>query len=122
MTLILGMSKDEGIYLSTDYRVTDARTGELIDDASTKFLHALYPPLKSGPSALIAYTGLAILRDGTPTGTWIRETLRGETEVFDDSMAHLLDRADRDIAPLRVPLIINTLVHSGSTAVVRGRD
>jgi hypothetical protein len=38
MTLILGMSKPEGVYLSSDYRVTDARSGKLIDDASVKFL------------------------------------------------------------------------------------
>ena len=38
LTLLLGMSKAEGIYMSADYRVTDARSGRLIDDASTKFL------------------------------------------------------------------------------------
>jgi hypothetical protein len=35
MTLILGMVKAEGVY-SVDYRVTDQRTGEVIDDAAVK--------------------------------------------------------------------------------------
>jgi hypothetical protein len=61
------MSKAEGIYLSADYRVTDARTGKLIDDASVKHLRVDYPPDQAGPKALMAFTGLARLRDGTPT-------------------------------------------------------
>ena len=105
------MSKPEGIYLSVDYRVTDARTRKLIDDAATKNLTIHYPPLgQGGPKVLLGFTGLAVLRDGTPTLTWIRETLRGETEVIDQSMAHLRTRLNRDIAPLRVPLMINLLV------------
>ena len=38
MTLILSMSKDEGVYLSVDYRVANASTGEVEDDAAVKFL------------------------------------------------------------------------------------
>lgn len=114
MTLILGMSKAEGIYMSTDYRVTDARSGRLVDDASVKFLTVHYPPDNGGPKALLAYTGLAILPDGTPTGVWLRETLRGETEVFDESMAHLGARLDRDVAPRQIPLMINALVLHGA--------
>jgi hypothetical protein len=110
VTLILGMSKPDGIYLSVDYRVTNSRTGRLLDDASVKHLQVTYPPDKTGPRALLAYTGLAILPDGTPTGTWIRETLRGESEVFDVSMGHLRGRLERDIARLREALIINVLV------------
>jgi hypothetical protein len=117
MTLILGMSKAEGIYLSTDYRVTDARSGKPVDDASIKFLTVTYPPDKTGPRALLGYSGLAILPDGTstgtPTGAWIRETLRGENQVFDASMAHLRERLDRDIGPLRVGLQITVLVTQG---------
>lgn len=92
MTLILGMSKPEGIYLSVDYRVTNSQTGKTLDDASVKFLTVHYPPDKVGPKALIAYTGIAQLRDGTSVGDWLRETLRGETEVFDGSMEHLHQR------------------------------
>jgi hypothetical protein len=104
------MSKPEGIYMCVDYRVTDLATGHLIDDASLKHLTIHYPPLEGGPKVLLGFTGLAKLRDGTPTLQWIRETLRGEAEVIDQSMRHLLARLDRDIARLRVPLIINLLV------------
>ncbi len=103
------MSKPEGIYLSADYRAT-ARSGRLVNDASIKFLTVHYPPLGTGPKALFGYTGLAILPDGTPMGTWLRETLRGETQVIDQSMAHLRERLDRDIAPLGCELIVNVLV------------
>src|SRR5437588_3379594 len=107
------MSKTDGLYMSADYRVTEGRSGGLIDDESVKFLDAQYPPDSGGPRVLFGYTGLAILRDGTPTGVWIRETLRGETDVFDQSMGHLRSRLDRDIAPERHPLIINILVIFG---------
>jgi hypothetical protein len=113
MTLLLGMSKPEGIYMSADYRVTDARGGKLIDDSSVKFLSVRYPPDKGGPTSLLGYTGLAKLPDGTPTGTWMRETLRGESEPFEESMTHLGARLDRDIARLKIPLIINVLVLHG---------
>jgi hypothetical protein len=49
VTLILAMSKPEGIYLSVDYRVTDSRTGtKLGDHTSVKFLTIHYPPEKGG--------------------------------------------------------------------------
>lgn len=113
VTLIMGMAKAEGIYLSADYRVTEHPSGRLVNDASTKFLTVHYPPDKTGPKAVIAYTGLAFAPDGTPMGTWLRETLRGETEIFDKSMAHLRDRLDRDIAPTRWPMIVNALALQG---------
>lgn len=111
MTLIIGMSKPEGIYLSVDYRVTNSRTRALISNESIKKLTINYPPLDgSGPKVLLGFTGVAALPDGTPTLTWIRETMRGESEVIDQSMAHLRKRLNRDIAPLHSPLIINILV------------
>src|ERR671933_450420 len=98
MTLILGMVKPEGTYLSVDYRVTDRRTGRVIDDAAVKFLSVTYPPAEGGPRALFAFTGVATLRDETPVGDWLRETLRGASgESFDASMAHLRERLDRDL-------------------------
>jgi hypothetical protein len=109
VTLILGMSKPEGIYLSADYRVTELPSRNLVDDASLKHLTVHYPP-EGGPKVLLAYTGLAFLPDGTPTGQWLRETLRGESEYIDQSMAHLRERLDRDVARAKAPLIINALV------------
>lgn len=110
MTLILGMVRPEGVYLSVDQRLTQ---GLIVrDDAAIKYLTIHYPPLAQegvapGPRAALAYTGLARLPDGTDTGDWIRETLRGEAEVFDVSMAHLRDRLNRDFAGLQSALIIN---------------
>ena len=106
MTLVIAMSKPEGIYMSADYRITDSRSGRLVDDASVKFLTAKYPPHGVGPTVLFGYSGLAILPDGTPTGHWLRETLRGESEVIKASMEHLLERLNRDLAPVRQPLQI----------------
>lgn len=120
MTLIMGMSKCDGIYMCVDYRVTNSRTGKLIDDAAPKLLDVNYPPPDHGPRAVIAYTGLAVLGDGTATGDWMRETLRGESEVFDDSMVHLKDRLDRDIAPYKQPLMINALVIHGGRRYFAG--
>lgn len=108
MTLIMGMSKPEGIYVCVDYRVTDPRTGVIVDDASSKCLRVDYPPLPNGFKALLAFTGVAYLGK-TPTLTWLRETLRGEAELPDQSMTHLRERLNRDFARLRQPLIVNIL-------------
>lgn len=113
MTLILGMSKPEGIYLSADFRVTDQPSGRLIDDASVKMLDIIFPPDDGGSRALLAYTGLAMLPSGLPMGTWLVETLRGESEYPDQAMAHLKERLNRDIAPRRLGLIINVLIIEG---------
>ncbi len=111
MTLILGMSKPEGIYLSVDYRVS--KNGALVDDASVKFLTVHFPPEKTGPRALIAYTGVAFAPDATPVGDWLMQTMRGQTETFDASMQHLRSRLDRDFGGYlyrhRTPLIVNVL-------------
>jgi hypothetical protein len=110
MTLIIGMSKAEGIYMCVDYRVTDARSGRTLDDAAPKHLQVHYPPLENGPKALFGYTGVAVLPDGTRTGDWLRETLRGESEVIDASMAFLGERLKRDFARFRQALTVNVLV------------
>jgi hypothetical protein len=113
VTLILGMSKPEGIYMSVDFRLSDSKTRECLDDASVKFLTVQYPPDEGGPTAVFGYTGLAMLPDGTHVGDWLRETLRGRTELIDASMQHLLERLDRDLARYRVSLIVNILVLAG---------
>jgi hypothetical protein len=105
------MSKPEGIYLSVDYRVS--KNGALVDDASVKFLTVHFPPEKTGPRALIAYTGVAFAPDATPVGDWLMQTMRGQTETFDASMQHLRSRLDRDFGGYlhrrRTPLIVNVL-------------
>jgi hypothetical protein len=116
----MGMAKAEGIYLSADYRVTEHPSGKLVDDVAIKFLTIHYPPDQTGPKAIMAYTGLAFAPDGTPMGTWLRETLRGETEVFDRSMAHLRERLDRDIAPTGWPIIVDALALHGNQRFIGG--
>jgi len=110
MTLVIGMSKADGAYMSTDYRVT--RAGVHVDDEEVKLLVVSYPPSEGGPRALFGYTGLAELRDGTRMGRWLQETMRDQG-TFDASMEHLRTRLDRDIAPEREPLMINILVVHG---------
>lgn len=112
MTLILGMSKPEGIYLSADFRVTDPRAG-VLNDASVKLITVHFAPLQTGSRALIAYTGLAALPNGLDVGTWLVETMRGEEDYPDEAMAHLKSRLNRDIAPLRRGLIVNALIVEG---------
>jgi hypothetical protein len=121
MTLVLAMSKAEGLYLATDYRVTDARSGKLVDDDAPKHLTIHYPPLDNGgPKALFGYTGIATVRDGTRTGEWLRETLRGESEHFDTSMRHLLDRTNRDFPRAKHPLTFMALVAYGNKRYLGG--
>lgn len=110
MTFIIGMSKAEGIYLSVDYRVTRGR--DLVDDATVKFLAVHYPPLDGGVKALFAFTGRAYMADGTPTGQWLRETLRGEVQLPNQSMLHLYERLNRDGADGQ-PLILHVLSIQG---------
>jgi hypothetical protein len=118
MTLIIGWSQPEGIYMSVDYRVTDARTGKPLDDAAQKILTVHWGPVIGATKALFGYTGVAVIPDGTPDGlsteTWLRETLRGKSESPQASIDHLVDRLNRDIARFRQPLIIHVLVIEGS--------
>ncbi len=115
MTLILGMSKAEGIYLSADYRLTDARTGKTVDDQSVKFLQMDFPPQENMLRVLMAFTGIARLRDQTPIGDWLRQTLRGGglKDDFRYAMELLKDRLDRDIAPLKYGFVLNLLGTQG---------
>jgi hypothetical protein len=113
MTLILGLSKPEGIYLSVDYRLTDSLSGRIVDDAAPKCMTIRYAPQPGGVKALIAFTGAALLPGNVPTLRWIRETLRGEPDTPDQSMRLLHERLNRDFSTLRQPLIINVLAIHG---------
>ncbi|WP_136623316.1 hypothetical protein [Mycobacterium attenuatum] len=111
MTSLLNMNKPEGMYLCADYRTTDADTGIFIDDERVKHLTVHYP---GDLKALIAFTGIAALKDGTPVGDWLMETMRGHTEVFDVSMAHLHSRLKRDFETYRRHLIVTVNVMDGN--------
>lgn len=120
MTLILGLSKPDGVYLSVDYRVTNEDTGEILDDYAVKFLTVQYWPEGAGPKVLFAYTGLAQLWGGMPVGRWLRETLRGETETIDQSMELLMTKLNQSIAPFGKGLcILGAVVAGGSRYLVQ---
>lgn len=108
MTMIMTIIRPEGIWQSTDYRVT--RGGKPVDDATPKQLHIMFSPLGGGPQALMAFTGLAEFPDGTPTLQWIRETLRGDDRPILKVFDHLRDRLSRDVGSSRLwknPLILS---------------
>jgi hypothetical protein len=114
MTMIMTMIRPEGIWQSADYRVT--RGGQLVDDATPKQLHIMYPPLPGGPQVLLAFTGLAEFPDGTPTLQWIRETLRGDDRPILEIFNHLRDRLTRDVGSSRLwknPLILSGGIFEG---------
>jgi hypothetical protein len=109
MTLIMTMIRPEGIWQSADNRVT--KDGQVFDDETPKQLHVICPPLPSGPQLLVAFTGLAILPDGSPTIRWARETLRGEQRFIMPMLEHLRDRLNRDVG--KSSLWCNPLIFSG---------
>jgi hypothetical protein len=113
MTLILAMSAPNAICMSVDYRVTNCKDGTVIDPFAVKSLILQTDPGGHGPKALIAYTGLAELWGRMPMGRWLRETLRGQSQSFDDLMQHLLSQLNRKIASFNQVLIINVLVVNG---------
>jgi hypothetical protein len=105
------MSKPEGLYMSVDHRLTKPSTGELVDDGAVKFLRVDYP---GGVRALMAFTGVAALpSDNTPVGDWLRETIRGHSEPFDVSMAHLHVRLNRDVGKHPQHLIVIVMAMDG---------
>ena len=94
------MVRPEGVWLSTDHRLTvGTRT---VDDESPKqvaFECPAWPggPPASGPRVLMGFVGLAKLPDRTPMIQWVRETLRGESRVIMEALNLLRDRLDRDV-------------------------
>ncbi len=113
MTLILAMSAPNAICMSVDYRVTAANDGRELDPYAVKSLVIRTSFEPGGPIALIAYTGLAELWGRMPMGRWLRETLRGQSQPFDDLMQHLLSQLNRKIASFNQVLVINVLVVNG---------
>ncbi|OBG92642.1 hypothetical protein A5697_06950 [Mycobacterium sp. E3251] len=111
MTLFLGMSKPEGIYVSTDYRMSDAN-GIPLDDDRVKHLTVHYPP-EGGPKALFGFTGLLETHDGIRVGDWLRETIRGVNEPLEVSMDRLKRRLTEEFAHRGHPLCINFLIIDG---------
>lgn len=94
MTLIMTILRPEGIWQSSDHRVTAG--GRVKDDETPKQLLVLFTPDPLGPRMILGFTGLAIMSDGTPTLQWIRETVRGVQRSPTDMVGHLSERLKRD--------------------------
>lgn len=90
----MAASKPEGIYMCVDYRIT---RGHRAKDDGTKYVTVHYPPLDAGLKAMFGFAGAAEYRDGTPTMTRLRETLRGQVEDVKASLAHLEGRQLRNL-------------------------
>jgi hypothetical protein len=79
MTLILTIANERGVHQSSDYRLTDQRTGDPItDEAGTKQLDAIIPP---GMSIQLAFTGVARVTAGRQTVN-TREWLQTELQAL----------------------------------------
>ena len=89
MTLIIALIRPEGIWLSSDNRVT--RSGHLEDDDTPKQMYIICLPWDGGPRVLLAFTGLAEIYDGASMLEWIRETTRGETRPAMEMFNHARD-------------------------------
>jgi hypothetical protein len=117
VTLILGMSKAEGIYLSVDCRVTEEHSGRLLNDATVKFVIVHY---RERIKALFAYTGIAWLPNGTRVSRWLQRCLNAGPMQFDSSMEYLHGMLDRDLAPFGKILVVNVLAVRGTERYFAG--
>ena len=65
MTLIMTVANERGVHQSSDYQLSDRRTGKPItDEAGTKQLDAMILP---GMSIQLAFTGVARVPSGRQT-------------------------------------------------------
>lgn len=88
MTLNITLIAPWGIWQCSDYRLVDARNGQLMDDYSTSHLAVT---CQDG-SALIAYTGLCDL-GGVHTWDWLRRILRGQAGTLNDTLGLIREAA-----------------------------
>src|SRR5205823_7469648 len=72
MTLNMSIVSKHFIAQSSDLRLTDPKTGKIVEDASPKQVGAVYFDWR----AVIGYSGPARL-DGQPTHTWIADLISG---------------------------------------------
>jgi hypothetical protein len=111
MTLLLGMSNPEGIYLCTDHRITDLRTKRSLYEDATKAIEVNYG-MGFGPTtkAIFAFTGMAeVSRSRVRMSEWLREKLTKGPPVFEYVPDYLLTQLNHDIAKYVQPLVINMM-------------
>jgi hypothetical protein len=94
--------------------VSDSKTRECLDDAVVKFLTVQYPPDEGGPTAVFAYTGLAMLPDGTHSETGYARPCGAIRSSYSTHRCSIyFERLNRVLARYQAPLIVNVLVLAG---------
>jgi hypothetical protein len=113
VTLLVAALIPDAMILVSDQRLTNARTGTVVDDRANKAIADLRHGLA------YAYTGIASVA-GKSTDEWIMESLaKGGNPT--DSLSCLRDAGTRDLSPLAIAPSIKRLAVVGvGWAVFRG--
>jgi hypothetical protein len=73
VTLILTVANESGVYQSSDYQLTDLKTGTPISDrAGSKQIQASFQEIQ----LVLAFTGIATLSSGQRTVDWLADKLK----------------------------------------------
>ena len=97
MTLLMVIVRPEGVWVSTDYRITlkyPRRSVPGPDQAKQISIHC--PSGDGTERLLLGFTGVAEI-DGTPTIQWLRETIRGVPRTITRTLDFVRERLDRDV-------------------------
>ena len=119
MTLLMVIVRPEGVWVSTDYRITlkyPRRSVPGPDQAKQISIHC--PSGDGTERLLLGFTGVAEI-DGTPTIQWLRETIRGVPRTITRTLDFVRERLDRDVPRDNPGLAIfgGCLAHGQSYAV-----
>ncbi len=109
MTFTVTLVNQHGIWQSSDLRITDPKTGQLVDDFSIKQLSFRCPD----GAALLTYSGAGSV-GGVQVSDWIRQFLRGETRTVDQTLIQIREHATRDLGPLLLKLKIKHMFNVGA--------
>lgn len=95
MTFTLTLVNDHGVWQSSDLRLSDPRTGALVDDYSVKHVAFKCPD----GSALLTYAGVGrVGPDHISDG--VRSVIRGESYTVDQTLLRMRERATQDLGNL----------------------
>jgi hypothetical protein len=94
MTLNITMVAPWGLWQSSDYRLTNPRTGQVEDDASGKFMGVVCPD----GAALITYTGIGRVGNES-VADWILKVLRGKYNLTVDQTLILIRESATQMFP-----------------------
>jgi hypothetical protein len=108
MTLNITVVNNFGAWQSSDHRITDPKSGRILDDKSMKHIVLRCPD----GTALVAYAGIGRIGDIT-ISDWLREVLRGDKRTVQESVIQIRESATADLAKL---LYKNAMMHMFSIA------